>query len=213
MSATVLSIQVGLPKEFLHQGKADNAETTWSSGIYKDTIEGPLFVDSEGVAGDGQADLKHHGGPDRRLLIFSKGHYPYFEEFIGKEIPHGGFGENLTVDNFNEDEVCIGDTYRIGGAVIEVSQPRLPCFKLGRRLDAPEIVSEVLDQRKGGIYARILEPGEIHSGDSIELISRPHPGWTIKHAMDVFLAKGHPRKAELGQLTQLSQLWLDRLNG
>lgn len=211
MNPVVLSIQVGLPKAYTHSGRADNQDSVWSSGIFKSEVEGPVFVSQEGLTGDGQADLKHHGGPDRVLLLYSKSHYDHFEIFIGKQIPHGGFGENLTIDHFLEDEVCLGDTYQIGEAVIEVSQPRIPCFKLGRRLDAPEIVREVLDTRKGGIYARVLQSGNLQAGNTIERLTRPHPEWTITRALDVFLAKNHADKAELGNLTQLSELWRTRL--
>lgn len=210
MGSKVISIQAGMPKTFEHLNEKRQAVETWTSGIFKQSAGQTVTVSKDGIEGDGQADLRYHGGPDRALLLFSKSHYPYFESFISKEIPNGGFGENFTLDFFEETDVAIGNTYRVGTAIIEISQPRLPCFKLGRRLDAPQIVDEVLDRRKGGVYARVLEEGTVSVTDELDLISCPHPNWTIHRAIDVYLSPETESKSELGSLSAISQLWREK---
>ena len=202
--ATILSIQVGMPKSYLH-----GDESSWESGIVKYATAEPVMASANGIVGDGQSDLRFHGGPDRAILVFAKPNYAEFEAILGREIPHGGFGENITADGL--PEVDIGDIWTLGTAKIEISQPRLPCFKLGRRLENDDIVSSVMDARKGGWYARVIEDGFIQGGDAITLIDRPHPTWTIHRTFDVFLANS-PDRAELAQLPALSQLWRDRFD-
>jgi MOSC domain-containing protein YiiM len=210
MGSRILSIQAGLPRSFEHFNKKRNTTETWTSGIYKHSIGSSVFISKNGIEGDDQADLKFHGGPDRALLIFARAHYPLFESFIGKEIPQGGFGENLTVDYFDEREIAIGDHFLVGNALIEISQPRLPCFKLGRRLESPQIVDEVLQQRKGGIYARVLKEGHISIDDELELVQRPFPEWTASRAMDTYLDADNENRRELGSLPAISELWREK---
>lgn len=210
MTASILSLQVGMPKSFEHFNEKQQITETWSSGVYKQSAGSSVIFTTIGIDGDGQDDLKHHGGPDRAVLLFSKSHYSYFEEFIGTAIPDGGFGENVTIDEFLETEICVGDRFKVGESEIEISQPRLPCFKLGRRLGAPEIVEEVLNQRKGGIYARVTREGKVSVGDQFELIDRPNPDWSISRAVDVFLSKAGDLRKELGSVAAISELWRTR---
>lgn len=202
-AARILSIQVGLPRERQHH------DSPWTTGIFKDPVSGPVRATADGLSGDGQADPRFHGGPDRAILLYSKANYPTFEAIIGRPIPPGGFGENFTLDALNEDEVCLGDIWVTDRIRIEVSQPRLPCYKLGRRLDAPEIVKAVMDRRRGGWYARVLTEGVVEPGDELRLVDRPFPQWSISKAFHNFLTGQN--EAELGSIPALSALWRDRL--
>ena len=208
-TAELLSIQVGLPKTLRHQGFPDDADREWDSGIFKDAANGRVFVGRENLAGDGQADLRVHGGPDRAVLIFSKLHYAGWEAELGHPIPNGGFGENFTVSDLTEDEVCLGDQWSIGEVVLEVSQPRLPCFKLARRLNAEGLNVKVMHAMAGGWYCRVLQEGHVEDGQALDLQKRPHPDWTIRRAFReyIFGKQNHDALAELRDLPALSTLW------
>lgn len=210
---TVLSIQVGKPKTMVERNLLDDAEKHWTSGIFKDPVTGPIFLGSTNLEGDGQDDLKHHGGPDRAVLSFSKANYAQWEVEFGIKIPHGGFGENFTVDGANEEDVCIGDIWSSEQVVLEVSQPRLPCFKLGRRLGQPAIVAKVMERCEGGWYSRVLKEGMVQPGERFRLIQRPFPTWTVKRGFHeyVFGKDNHAALAELHALPALSALWRERL--
>lgn len=210
-SATVLSIQVGLPKEFRHDLYPDDEDRTWTSGIFKETIEGAVELGFEHFQGDGQADLIHHGGTDRAVLIFPKLNYGRWESELGRELPPGAFGENLTIDTLTEDDVCLGDIWETPDVVLEVSQPRLPCFKLARRLESPGLNAKVMRQMAGGWYCRVLKPGAMSAGQELHLTSRPYSSWTIRRAFReyVFEKDNHEALAELAALPCLSQLWKD----
>ena len=145
--------------------------------------------------------------------MYSAEHYPAWEERFGHPVSYGGFGENFTVSGTNEIEVCIGDIWVSDDIEIEVSQPRLPCFKLARRLDKPGLNLEVIANRKGGWYARALKQGMVESGQKLALTSRPHPSWTIDRAFHIYMTEKKDRKIlnELHNLPQLSTLWKESL--
>ncbi len=209
---TVLSIQIGMPRILAWSSEADGHESSWESGIYKAPIpQANLGIDS--LAGDGQADLVHHGGPDRALLLFASEHYPTWASRLGREIPSGGFGENLTTEGVSEDDVCLGDVWRTDSVEIEVSQPRLPCYKLARRLDWPELNVEVMASERAGWYARTRSPGVLRVGDAFRLVERPHPTWTIRRAFHTYVGKPQDVEAlrKLSSLGQLSTLWKEGL--
>ncbi len=209
VDAKILSIQVGKPRVF---SSGDSVEA-WTSGIFKERVGGPIRLGRENLQGDGQADLAHHGGPDRAVLIFSQSNYPTWEAFLGRSLTGGSFGENLTVAPINEDEVCIGDIWEADEVALEVSQPRLPCYKLSRRLDAEGFHLELMETRAAGWYCRTLREGEIEAGQTLRLMKRPHPDWTIRRAFHEFVfAKDAPDTLrELGGLPALSHLWKEHI--
>lgn len=194
------------------EGSSDRQPSEWSSGIFKQPVRGPVKVTRDGFEGDGQADLRVHGGPDRAALLFPVPNYALVAHLTPFPIPFGGFGENLSLDGSGEDEVCIGDVFGVGGAVMEVSQPRLPCFKLGRRLGNPLVTQAVTNARQGGWYARVLQEGSLREGDALRPLGRPNPTWTIRRAFEVYLTRG-PESAELAALPALSDLWKSKLLG
>lgn len=200
-----------MPKKMSFVASGDGAASEWSSGIFKHPVAGPVFVGATNLEGDGQDDLVHHGGPDRAVLIYSAIHYPHWESQLGRALPPGAFGENLTVDQPTETEICLGDVWETDDLVLEVSQPRLPCFKLARRLDAPGLNLKVMEAMKGGWYCRVLREGSVTAGDVFRLSSRPNPEWTIARAFHLFLhGKEDPAGLQdLAKLDVLSQLWKD----
>lgn len=208
----ILSIQAGKPQAMLHQDPRDGKESEWVSGIFKAEAPGPVWVGKENLDGDGQADLQFHGGPDRAVLLFNIRHYADYEPKRESKIPNGGFGENLTVEGPDEREVCLGDRWVCGDVVLEVSQPRLPCFKLGRRLEFPEVVKLTTDARAAGWYCRVLREGFLQAGDTLRLEARPHPEWTICRAFETYASANDAEAVRsLLEVPAISQLWRERL--
>ena len=207
-NTSVLSIQLGKPRTYRD---ADGKE--WSSSIAKERVDGRVRVFSDRLEGDQQADTKHHGGKDKAILVYAERHYcswaTEFREFSNAEYLHGAFGENLTVSQLDEESACIGDVMRIGTALLQVSQPRQPCWKLSRRWNIPKLAAAVQKAVRTGWYLRVLQQGTIEAGDSISLLERPHAEWSIAAAHRVMYAK--PRDAandlRLAECQSLSESW------
>jgi MOSC domain-containing protein YiiM len=158
----VLSVNVGLPKNVAWQGK------TVYTGAWKHPVDGPAMVRRLNIDGDGQGDLAGHGGEQRAVLVYQIQSYRHWEQYFGRdELSHGSFGENLTVDGLADDEVCIGDRYRIGEAEFEVTQPRVTCYRVGLRLGEPELPALLASHHRPGFYLRVLREGRIQAGDQI----------------------------------------------
>jgi ferredoxin-NADP reductase/MOSC domain-containing protein YiiM/ferredoxin len=162
----VVSVNVGLPREVQWRGR------TVRTGIWKEPVAGRVLAGRLNLAGDGQADLKGHGGEQRALMVYQLDSYRYWANHLGRsDFVHGIFGENLTVEGLADADVCIGDRYRIGSAIFEVSQPRVTCYRLGVRLDIPEMPALVVSHHRPGFYLRVIQEGEIGAGDAIEKIA------------------------------------------
>ena len=160
-------MNVGLPQDVVWRGE------TVSTGIFKQAITGRVHVAGVNLDGDRQADLTVHGGPDKAVYVYPAEHYPYWQRQIGHELPWGMFGENLTVQGAPlEDDVYIGDRLRIGSTEFVVTQPRLPCYKLGIRFDDAGMVRRFLAAGRSGYYLRIIADGDVEAGDEIELLAR-----------------------------------------
>src|SRR5277367_3306676 len=161
-SGILHSVQIGTPRRYGSEDAAAAHDKPWATGFFKNQVDGPVFVSTTNLAGDGQADLKNHGGIDKAVLAYSANHYPKWrDELRMPDMPCGAFGENLTIAGFNEESVCIGDIVRIGGVTFEVSQPRQPCWKLARRWRMHELVGFVVRNGRTGWYLRVLEEGWI----------------------------------------------------
>src|SRR6195952_5710675 len=162
MSTTLVSLNVGLPKNVPWQGH------TVYTGIWKYPVEGPRMVRSLNIDGDGQGDLAGHGGEQRAVLVYQLDSYRHWQEHFGRlDFTHGQFGENLTVEGLSDDDVCIGDRYRIGAAEFEVTQPRVPCYRVGLRLGEPAMAALLVSHHRPGFYLRVLTEGRIQAGDAI----------------------------------------------
>jgi MOSC domain-containing protein YiiM len=161
----VLSVNVGLPREI--EWRNDVVTT----GIYKAPVSGPVEVRRLNLAGDRQADLSVHGGPDKAVYVYPSEHYPYWrEELPGVPLPWGVFGENLAVKGLIETDIRVGDVLRIGTAEFVVTQPRLPCYKLNARFQRQDMVRRFLRSGRTGFYLRVIKEGSLAAGDTIELV-------------------------------------------
>ena len=158
----LLSVNVGLPRDVAWQGK------TVHTGIWKEPVHGPVMVRRLNIDGDGQGDLQGHGGEQRAALVYQIESYRHWEQYFGRDnFSYGQFGENLTVDGLADDEVCIGDRYRIGEAEFEVTQPRVTCYRVGLRLGQPELPALLVSHHRPGFYLRVLREGHIQASDQI----------------------------------------------
>ncbi|MGW4772925.1 MOSC domain-containing protein [Nocardia sp. NPDC004278] len=158
----LLSLNIGLPKDVPWQGR------TVHTGIFKYPVAGPLMVRRLNIDGDGQGDLEGHGGEIRAVLVYQRQSYDFWRHYLGRDdLEYGRFGENFTVDGLPDDEVHIGDRYRIGDAEFEVTQPRVTCFRVGMRLGEPEMPALLVAQHRPGFYFRVITEGHVQAGDEI----------------------------------------------
>jgi MOSC domain-containing protein YiiM len=210
----IVSIQVGQPRVRGVPGSDDPHDQVWTSGIVKECVDGPLWLSQTNLAGDGQADLTNHGGPDKAVLAYCAGHYPDWRAKLDRpDLPHGAFGENFTIDGLFEQTVCIGDSYALGEVLVQVSQPRVPCWKLARRWRMKELTALVERSGRTGRYLRVLREGEVRPGLTLALVERPYPEWTIARASQVMRALTQDREATgaLAACELLAGSWRARL--
>ncbi len=173
----LLSIQVGLPKKLDPEGGKP-----WVSGFWKKPVSGPLALDWENLAGDGQGDRIHHGGPDKAVCVYPKDHWDSWRKVLGPDLFPGAFGENFTTLGATEGEVFLGDIYQCGSAVVQVSQPRQPCWKLARRWGVKDLALQVERSGRTGWYLRVLTRGQVEAPQNLQLRERPHPEWSVAGA-------------------------------
>jgi MOSC domain-containing protein YiiM len=213
-SATLYSVQIGTPKSYGFEDAVDTHDKPWTTGFFKTPIEGPVFVGATNLAGDGQSDLKNHGGVDKAVLAYSADHYPKWrEELLMPDMPCGAFGENLTIAGLSEESVCIGDVLRVGPVSFEVSQPRQPCWKLARRWRMHELVGLVVRNGRTGWYLRVLEQGWIEAQMPVALTDRPNPEWSIARANETLHLHQTdlPLTLELAAVPGLACSWVEEL--
>jgi MOSC domain-containing protein YiiM len=170
---TVISVNVGMPRELDHNGRAA------TSAIWKTPVEGPVRARGVNLDGDGQADRDAHGGYDRAIYAYASEDTAWWESELDRSIDGGGFGENLTTQGIDHTSAVIGERWRAGGTILEVSEPRVPCWKLARRMDEKRFIQRFNSAGRPGTYLRIIEEGDIAAGDPIEVVSVPDHGFTI----------------------------------
>lgn len=167
MAMKLISINVGLPRTVASRGQ------TVITGIFKEPVSGSVMLRTLNLDGDQQADLSVHGGADKAVYVYPAEHYDFWRgELPDMQLPWGMFGENFTTSGLLEDEVYIGNRYRIGAAEVVVTQPRLPCYKLGVKFGRADMVKRFLASRRTGFYLAVLQEGEVNTGDTIELLSQ-----------------------------------------
>lgn len=184
----VLSVNCSLPKTLVINGNEV------STGIYKEPVITPVPVRKLGLEGDGQADLTVHGGEYQAVYAYPVEHYAYWQaELACEPLSPGSFGENLTVSGLLETDVCIGDLHRIGQVVLQVTGPRIPCFKLGHRVHRPGILKPFLQSGRSGFYYRVVQEGALSASEEVEVIQRDPRGVSVRSVLGMYrLGEGTP---------------------
>src|SRR5215510_3953801 len=186
--ARLLSVNVGLPRDVEWRGRIVR------TGIWKEPVQGRRRVNRLNVEGDGQADLGGHGGEQRAVFAYQIESYRYWEERLGRRgLVYGQFGENFTIAGLPDDEVCIGDRYRIGTALFEVTQPRVTCYRVGIRMDEPQMAALLVEHHRPGFYFRVLETGEVAAGDEIVKVGDGPERMSVAEADALLYLTGHSR--------------------
>ncbi len=186
----IVSVNVSLRREVELAGRRI------TTGLFKEPVEGAVAVGAVNLEGDEQVDLSVHGGPDKSVYAFSTASYRHWQDHLGRTaLPWGSFGENLTIDGADDREICIGDVLRAGTAVLQVTQPRAPCWKLCGRLEVEaEFIREFLASGHTGFYLRVLEQGQVAAGDDVGIIT-PDAG---RLSVDAVCRLRHVEKSDLG---------------
>src|SRR5262247_3240480 len=186
--ARLLSVNVGLPRDVEWHGRIVR------TGIWKDPVHGRRRVKRLNVEGDGQADLGGHGGEQRAVFVYQIESYRYWEERLSRRgLVYGQFGENFTIEGLPDDEVCIGDRYRIGSALFEVTQPRVTCYRVGIRMDEPRMAALLVEHHRPGFYFRVLETGGVAAGDEIVKVGDGPERMSVAEADALLYLTGHSR--------------------
>ena len=209
MSYRLLAVSVAQPRVI-----GERLSEPVLSGIDKRPVTGRVAVGPMGIDGDAQVDLVNHGGADKAVYAYDEGDYHFWEQRLGRKLAPGTFGENLTVEGLPSDLVRIGDRYRIGTALFEVTQPRLPCFKLGLHMNDPHFVAAFAKALRVGFYLRVIEPGALGAGDTITPEHRADTVFSIADLMQLYLS-GHrdiDRLAAVVEIPGLSAAWREELS-
>src|SRR3954465_14877233 len=197
---TLLSVNVGMPKDVPWQGR------TVFTGVFKEPVTGPCRVGKLNVEGDGQGDLAGHGGEQRAVFVYQIDSYRYWERELGRvDFVYGQFGENFTIDGLGDDEVCIGDRFRIGEALFEVSQPRVTCYRVGIRMDDPRIPALLVSHHRPGFYLRVLREGDVRAGDEVVKVAAGAGSMTVAEVDGLLYLPGHPH-AQVQQALRIPAL-------
>ena len=202
--SVVVSVNVGLPKDVAWQGR------TVRTAIWKQPVTGRIFARRLNLDGDGQGDLRGHGGEQRALMVYQLDSYRYWANVLGRsDLLPGIFGENLTVEGLADAEVCIGDRFRIGSAIFEVTQPRDTCYRLGIRLEHLEMPALLVAHRRPGFYFRVIQEGELGAGDRIEKLSDGPERMTVAEIDAQLYSADHPLEAlrRAARIPALSPGW------
>ncbi|WP_027410531.1 MOSC domain-containing protein [Anoxybacteroides tepidamans] len=176
----VVSVNVGMPTTIMIDGKSI------TTGIYKQPIDSSVAITKQNLAGDGQADLIHHGGPDKAICAYPSEHFAVWERLYQRSFIPGSFGENLTLFGLTEIEACIGDIFEVGTAVIQLSQPRQPCFKLAKRHGLKDLPLKVQQMGYTGFYFRVLQEGYVQQGDRLTLVGRSSHPLSVRYVNDIY---------------------------
>jgi MOSC domain-containing protein YiiM len=195
MTGRLLSVNVGLPQDLTWHGR------TVYTAVWKKPVEGPVQVRWLNIDGDGQGDLAGHGGEQRAVFVYQIESYQYWQDQLGRDdFEYGQFGENFTVAGLGDDQVCIGDRYRIGEAVFEVTQPRVTCYRVGIRMNDPQIPALLVSHHRPGFYLRVLREGAVQAGDDIVPVATGPQAMTVAETDALLYLPGHPRKQLLRAL-------------
>ena len=196
----LISVNVSLPQNISW------AEKQVPTSIFKKSVKGSVMLRNLNLDGDQQGNLQKHGGPDKAVCVYPCEHYTFWENELSRpDLPWGMFGENFTTKGLLEDEVCIGDQFRIGSALLLVTQPRTPCFKLGIKFEDPKVIDLMWAHSRSGFYASVLQEGLVSSGDSIEQISKNPNSLTVAEVFALYQDPS-PNPGTIRRLLQLENL-------
>jgi ferredoxin-NADP reductase/MOSC domain-containing protein YiiM len=199
-SGRLLAVNVGLPQDVVWQGR------TVHTGVWKRPVDGPRAVRRLNLDSDGQGDLGGHGGPHRAVLVYQAESYQHWREHLGRDdLGFGSFGENFTVEGLPDDQVRIGDRFEIGSALFEVSQPRVTCYRVGLRLDEPQIPALLVSHHRPGFYCRVLQEGVVQAGDVITRVGGQPGAMTVAEVDALLYLPGHDR-GEVARALEMSAL-------
>jgi MOSC domain-containing protein YiiM len=200
-AGSVLSVNVAEMRQIQRHG-----ELVWT-GIWKHPVSGPVAVRGVNVEGDDQGDRSVHGGPDKAVYAYAREDIDWWQRELGRELPDGVFGENLTLRGVDPAKALVGERWRIGSVLLEVSEPRFPCWKLGVRFDNPRMLKRFAQARRTGTYLRIVEEGALEAGDRVELVSRPAHQLSIADFTHAYLED----RSQLPRLLipEVSESWRD----
>lgn len=202
MRFAIRALMTGKTRRF-----GDNGEP---SAIAKRAVVGERHVGFLGIDGDEQADLTVHGGTDKAIHHYPRDHYGWWADMLGDHpllAGPGAFGENISTEGLVERDACIGDRYRLGSALVEISQGRQPCWKLGHRFGVASVTATVVTSRRSGWYYRVIEEGTVSAGDVLELVARPLPDWSVEHVFGLLVGgAGKRQPAALRALSDMDLL-------
>lgn len=202
----LISINAGLPREVVVAGKSVR------TSIWKYPVQGRIRVSALNIDGDQQSDLSVHGGVDKAVYLYPSEHYSYWRtQLAGFDLPWGAFGENFTSEGILEDQVTIGDRLRVGSAEFMVTQPRMPCFKLGIRFNRRDMVKRFLESKRTGFYLSVIREGEVEKGDAIEFTEKQKTGVTITDIVNLYTIDSENQELlrRATELAALPQSWKD----
>ena len=211
----LVSLQIGEPRAVASTGTGQWWDKDWSTGIIKEPVEGRFWLGYQGLEGDGCADTRVHGGVDKAICAYPIEHYPFWRESLGlPELPHRAFGENFTTSGFREDEVCVGDIFELGEVLLQISQPREPCWKPGHRWKVKDLAVRILETGYTGFYFRVLRHGLVQSGQPFKRIDRPYPEWNLSRCNQIMhhLKDDLTSALILSSCPALSGSWKDTLH-
>ncbi|WP_036687787.1 MOSC domain-containing protein [Paucisalibacillus globulus] len=211
----VKQLFVGKVKQIGDPGAKNAMDRVWESGMFKKGTNEKIWLSKTGLVGDEVADKKNHGGPEKAIFTYSAMHYDFWKNKQHIEaIDFGGFGENLVVENMDENSVCIGDSYQFGEAIIQVSQPRRPCWKPARRFRTMDLALQIQNSGRTGWYFRVLEEGFVQGGEELILLQRAFPEWTIAKCNEVMYEKKDDLNlaVELAACEALAENWKQTLH-
>jgi MOSC domain-containing protein YiiM len=185
---------------------------TAPTSIWKSPVERRVLVRGVNVDGDDQADRKVHGGPDKAVYSYAREDIAWWEGQLGRALEPGTFGENLTLVGVDVTGALVGERWEIGGAVFEVAQPRMPCWKLGARMDDPAFPDVFLSARRPGAYLRIVQEGEVGAGDEVRVVYRPAHRLTVSSVVDIYDSEREraPELLEVAELAEVMKAWARR---
>jgi MOSC domain-containing protein YiiM len=209
----VISVNVGRPRIVLWKG------TQVSTGIFKSPVEGPIELKQLNLCGDRQADLSVHGGPYKAVYAYPSEHYSYWRQQLPQaDLPWGAFGENLTTEGLFEDSLYIGDQLRIGTALLQVTQPRVPCYKITIRFDRDDMIKRFIKSNTSGFYFSVVEEGQLAAGDKIEIVHRDPAAVSVADINHLYYRTARPGIADAENLLHravnleaLPESWRDHL--